>query len=54
MRIVKKTYLIKFSTDYGYGEPRIVCVKAESVINAIRTARDERRAGEYIMSIKEG
>lgn len=56
MRILKKTYLIEFSTDHG--EPRIVCVKAESVINAIRTARDEKRAGEKragecIMSVKE-
>lgn len=53
---MKKTYLIEFSTDHG--EPRIVCVKAESVINAIRTARDEKRAGEKragecIMSVKE-
>lgn len=43
---MKKTYLIEFTTDYG--EPRIV-----SVITAIRTARDEKRAGEYIMSVKE-
>ena len=47
----KKTYLIEFTTDYG--EPRMVSVKAESVITAIRTARDEKRAGEYIMSVKE-
>ena len=47
----KKTYLIEFTTDYG--EPRIVSVKAESVITAILTARDEKRAGEYIMSVKE-
>ena len=46
---MKKTYLIEFTTDYG--EPRIV--SAESVITAIRTARDEKRAGEYIMSVKE-
>lgn len=48
---MKKTYLIEFTTDCG--EPRIVSVKAESVITAIRTARDEKRAGEYIMSVKE-